>query len=102
MNWQINWIKKTLLGESFSEIGFSGQRSFLALHPIEMETGKFHVEMEIRIFKDEGILFYVEKSNVNFVCLSLMGGVIELRVQTGNKNKIGSMKAHESNFTLAF
>lgn len=71
-----------------SEIGFSGQRSYLVLNPVEMESGKFHIEMEIRIFKDEGILFYMERSNVNFVCLSLMGGVIELRIQTGKTIKL--------------
>lgn len=77
-----------LLGDVLSEVGFSGQRSYLALNPIEMETGKFHIEMEIRIFKDEGILFYIEKSNYNFVCLSLMGGVIELRIQTGKRYNV--------------
>lgn len=78
-------IKLLLVGESISEIGFSGQRSFLLLNPIEMETSKFHIEMELRIFRDEGVLFYMEKSLFNFVCLSLMGGVMELRIQTGKK-----------------
>lgn len=87
----ITKIYPAFLGENLSEIGFSGQRSYLALNPIETENGKFHVEMEIRIFKDEGILFYMEKSNFNFVCLSLMGGLIELRIQTSKNNCLISL-----------
>ncbi|CAH1977391.1 unnamed protein product [Acanthoscelides obtectus] len=76
--------------ENITDVSFSGRRSYISLQPIEIDVAKFHVEMEIRTLKDTGIIFFIGKENGNFLCLTLLDGFLELRIQTRKNRVLGA------------
>ncbi|VEN43855.1 unnamed protein product, partial [Callosobruchus maculatus] len=68
--------------ENITDVSFSGRRSYISLHPVEIDVAKFHVEMEMRTLKDTGMIFFIGKENGNLLCLTLLDGFLELRIQT--------------------
>ncbi|XP_066258765.1 protein eyes shut [Euwallacea similis] len=69
--------------ENISDISFTGSRSYLSTHPVQVDSGKFNVEMEIRMLKDSGIVLLLGTSEASFVCLNLQNGLLELRLRSG-------------------
>ncbi|XP_050308986.1 protein eyes shut [Anthonomus grandis grandis] len=68
--------------ENFTDISFTGQRSYLETRPFEFDNSKLNVEMELRILKDTGIVFFIGRKEGSYVCLSLQSGSLELRVRS--------------------
>ncbi|XP_056641948.1 protein eyes shut [Diorhabda sublineata] len=75
--------------ENITDVSLTGIRSFIKLNPMEIEGNKFHIEFEIRILKDHGIVIFMGTKDVRFICLSLQNGLLEFKIQTGS-SKISS------------
>ncbi|XP_074032841.1 eyes shut isoform X2 [Leptinotarsa decemlineata] len=69
--------------EIVTDVSFTGKRSFIALKPVELEEYKFHFEFEIRLLKDQGIILFMGRRESTFICLSLLNGLIELKIKSG-------------------
>ncbi|KAJ8961085.1 hypothetical protein NQ318_008761 [Aromia moschata] len=54
-----------------------------------MESSKFHIEVDVRILSDQGVLIFIGKTTSGFVCLSLLNGLLELRLHSG-KHRVSS------------
>ncbi|XP_050527265.1 protein eyes shut isoform X2 [Daktulosphaira vitifoliae] len=69
--------------EQLSDVRFLGKRSFISVAmATESNTQQFSIELEIKPSVDNGILFFILYDNPpkKFLCLSMYGGVIELRI----------------------
>ncbi|VVC30456.1 Hypothetical protein CINCED_3A008316 [Cinara cedri] len=68
--------------ERLSDVRFLGKRSFLSVATAELNTQQFSVELEIKPSEEHGVVFYVKHdvARKKFLCLSLYGGVLELRI----------------------
>ncbi|KAJ8974428.1 hypothetical protein NQ317_019280 [Molorchus minor] len=78
------------VSENITEIGLTGKRSYIVLHPVEIESSTLHIEMEIRILGDQGVIIFIGKSTSEFICLSLLNSLLELRIYTG-KNRLSTV-----------
>lgn len=68
--------------ERLSDVRFLGKRSFLSVATAELNTRQFSIELEIKPTEEHGVVFYVKHDvgHKKFLCLSLYGGVLELRI----------------------
>lgn len=67
--------------ERLSDVRFLGKRSFLSVSTAELDMRQFSVELEIKPSDEHGVVFFVKHAVDNkFLCLSLYGGVLELRI----------------------
>lgn len=71
-----------ILDQNITDISFTGSRSYLSTIPIDIDSDKFNIEMEIRILKDSGVILYLGNSEASFVCLSIQSGLLELRLRS--------------------
>uniref|UniRef100_A0A6P7FAR9 Protein eyes shut n=1 Tax=Diabrotica virgifera virgifera TaxID=50390 RepID=A0A6P7FAR9_DIAVI len=76
--------------EQITDVSLTGVRSFITLNPVELEGTKFHIEFEIRILKDHGVVLYMGKKDLRFICLSVQNGVLELKIQSGSSKVVSS------------
>ncbi|XP_060517827.1 protein eyes shut [Cylas formicarius] len=70
--------------DNFTDISFPGRRSYLSLHPLEMDSSKLNIELHIRALNDHGLILFMGKKDSTYVCLSLLDGLLELKVHSGN------------------
>lgn len=70
------------LDERLSDVRFLGKRSFLSVSTVELNMQQFSVELEIKPYDEHGIVFFIkhDTSRKMFLCLSMYGGVLELRI----------------------
>ncbi|XP_068084858.1 protein eyes shut [Anabrus simplex] len=88
--------------ESLSDIRFSGQRSFLMLPSIDLHYHQTCIDLEVRPLSDRGLLLYAgQRDGRSFFSLSLQGGVLELRVATGQPRRNGEAVVVRSGRMLA-
>lgn len=69
--------------ERLSDVRFLGKRSFLSVAAAaDLNMQQFSVELEIKPSGEHGIVFFVrhDAARKKFMCLSLYGGVLELRI----------------------
>lgn len=69
--------------ERLSDVRFLGKRSYLSVAAAaELNTQQFSVELEIKPSDGHGVVFFVKHhaARDKFLCLSLYGGVLELRI----------------------
>ncbi|XP_016662821.1 protein eyes shut [Acyrthosiphon pisum] len=69
--------------ERLSDVRFLGKRSFLSVSAAaDLNMQQFSVELEIKPSGEHGIVFFVrhDAARKKFMCLSLYGGVLELRI----------------------
>ncbi|KAJ8971460.1 hypothetical protein NQ314_000717 [Rhamnusium bicolor] len=82
--------------ENLTDVSLTGKRSFINLHPLEMEKTRFHIELEIRILEDQGVIMFIGKTS-GFICLSLLNGLLELRIQASKKYEVSPNKLRKLN-----
>jgi len=69
--------------ERLSDVRFLGKRSYLSVVAATgLNMRQFSVELEIKSSDEHGIVFFVkhDAARKKFLCLSLYGGVLELRI----------------------
>lgn len=69
--------------ERLSDVRFLGRRSYLSVAAAaELNTRQFSVELEMKPSDEHGVVFFVKHdvAGEKFLCLSLYGGVLELRI----------------------
>lgn len=71
------------LAENISDVSFTGTRSFLATHPLDLDSTKFNIEMDIRALHDNGLILFMGRKEASFMCLSLQNGLLELKLRSG-------------------
>ncbi|KAH1001463.1 hypothetical protein HUJ04_005481 [Dendroctonus ponderosae] len=77
--------------ENISDVSFTGTRSFLATHPLDLDSTKFNIEMEIRALHDNGLVLFMGRKEASFICLSMQNGLLELKLRSAklqSNNKV--------------
>lgn len=79
-----NWF----LDEIVTDVSLTGIRSYITLNSIEIEGTKFQIQFEMRILSDQGIILFMGKKDLRYLCLSLQNGLLEVKVQSGKQKFI--------------
>ncbi|CAH1098434.1 unnamed protein product [Psylliodes chrysocephalus] len=70
--------------EIVTDVSLTGIRSYITLNSIEIEGTKFQIQFEMRILSDQGIILFMGKKDLRYLCLSLQNGLLEVKVQSGS------------------
>ncbi|CAG9823468.1 unnamed protein product [Phaedon cochleariae] len=75
--------------ENITDVSLTGKRSYFALKPIEFDDSKFHIEFDIRVLKDRGVVLFIGRKDTNFISVSLLNQMIEIRIRSGGTKMNG-------------